>query len=177
MINHKGTVRIGGREHVADKAVGMFYLITEVFITLHVSFFIILVDGAQGVYNISGNNLRVVSGTPDMWFYTEDVVFIFLDRIVGMRFVVAVMVVDVRGIKNQIDTAGSIEKLQMRRVICQLIHPGLFKTDITDAEVSFTLGKIDKLLRSRIVRFRTATFGYHADNVEVISCNGFGEVA
>ena len=112
-----------------------------------------------------------------MWFYTEDVVFIFLDRIVGMRFVVAVMVVDVRGIKNQIDTAGSIEKLQMRRVICQLIHPGLFKTDITDAEVSFTLGKIDKLLRSRIVRFRTATFGYHADNVEVISCNGFGEVA
>ena len=113
MINHKGTVRIGGREHVADKAVGMFYLIAEVFITLHVGFFIILVDGTQGIYNVSGNNLRIVSGTPDMWLYAENVVFIFLDRIVGMRFVVAVMVVDVRGIKNQIDTAGSVEELQM----------------------------------------------------------------
>ena len=112
-----------------------------------------------------------------MRLYAENVVFIFLDRIVGMRFVVAVMVVDVRGVKNQIDTAGSIEELQMRCIICQLIHPGLFKTDVADPEVGFTLGKIDKLLRSRIVRFRTATFGYHADNVEVISCNGFGEVA
>ena len=52
-----------------------------------------------------------------MWLYAENMVFIFLDRIVGMRFVVAVMVVDVRGIKNQIDTAGSIEELQMLSLI------------------------------------------------------------
>ena len=37
--------------------------------------------------------------------------------------------------------------MQVRGVVRQLIHPGLFKTDVADAEVGFALGKVYKLLR------------------------------
>ena len=52
-------------------------------------------------------------------------------------------------------------------VIRQLVHPGLFKTDVADPEVGFALGKIYELLGGRVVGFRATSFGNHAEPLSI----------
>ena len=65
----------------------------------------------------------------------------------------------------------------MRSVVRQFVHPDLFEADVADTEISLALGQFHKLLGSRVVGFRAATLGNHADDAEVVACDGFGEVA
>ena len=56
---------------MTNKAIGMFNLVAETFVTLHIDFFIAFVDGAQCIYDISGNNLCIIGRTPNVWFHTQ----------------------------------------------------------------------------------------------------------
>ena len=81
---------------MTNKAIGMFNLVAETFVTLHIDFFIAFVDGAQCIYDISGNNLCIIGRTPNVWFYTQKMLMlIVLDGIVGVRFIGIVMMVGV----------------------------------------------------------------------------------
>ena len=65
----------------------------------------------------------------------------------------------------------------MRGIRGQFIHPGLFETDIADAQVGGAFIQIDQLLGGRVVGFGAASFRNHADYLEFIACNGFCEIA
>ena len=81
---------------MTNKAIGMFNLVAETFVTLHIDFFIAFVDGAQCIYDISGNNLCIIGRTPNVWFHTQKMLMlIVLDGIVGVRFIGIVMMVGV----------------------------------------------------------------------------------
>ena len=64
----------------------------------------------------------------------------------------------------------------MRGIRGQFIHPGLFETDIADAQVGGAFIQIDQLLGGRVVGFGAASFRNHADYLEFIACNGFCEI-
>ena len=74
----------------------MFNLVAETFVTLHIDFFIAFVDGAQCIYDISGNNLCIIGRTPNVRFHTKKMLMlIVLDGIVGVRFTGIVMMMGV----------------------------------------------------------------------------------
>ena len=96
MINHESTVRIGSRQHVTNKAIGMFNLVAETFVTFHKDFFIAFVDGAQCIYDISGNDLCIIGRTPDVRFHAKKMLMlVVLDRIVSVGGVGIMMMVGV----------------------------------------------------------------------------------
>lgn len=66
MINHEGTVGIRAGKHLADEAVCMLYLPDEYVVTFHVDAFIGFVYGAECIQNVSGNDLGVDGGIPDV---------------------------------------------------------------------------------------------------------------
>ena len=65
----------------------------------------------------------------------------------------------------------------MRGVRGQLVHPGLFETDMADAQIGGAFIQIDQLLGSRVVGFGAASFRNHAGYLEFIARNGFCEIA
>ena len=73
MINHEGTVGIRAGKHLADEAVCMLYLPDEYVVTFHVDAFIGFVYGAECIQNVSGNDLGVDGGIPDVGFHTTGV--------------------------------------------------------------------------------------------------------
>ena len=78
---------------------------------------------------------------------------------------------------NQVDTFRSVKELQLWRVGSQSVHPSLFKSDVPDTEICLTLVEGNQLLRSRIVCFRTASFGNHAHYLILVACDSFGEIS
>ena len=71
--NHEGTVGIRAGKHLADEAVCMLYLPDEYVVTFHVDAFIGFVYGAECIQNVSGNDLGVDGGIPDVGFHTTGV--------------------------------------------------------------------------------------------------------
>ena len=168
VVNHKGVVCAGSGERLPYEAVGMLYLAAEGIIAFQVSAFITFIDAAQRTQNIARDDLGVGSGVPYMGFYAGGVVVLL--PVFRMPMAVGIVV-------NQIHALRHVKELQVRGVVCQLICPCLFKAYIADAEIGFTAGKVYKLLRRRVVGFRTCTFGNHADYCEPVAGNGFGEVS
>ena len=64
----------------------------------------------------------------------------------------------------------------MGGIVCQLVCPALFESDVADTEICLTVGKVYKLLGRRVVGLRACTFGNHADYCEMIAGNGFGKI-
>ena len=94
-----------------------------------------------------------------------------------VTFMVMISVAMFVVVQNQVYSFGGVEHLDMRGIVHQTVHPGLFEADVTDAEVGFAVAKGYELLRNRVVCFRTGTFGDHADYRELVACNGFREIA
>ena len=88
----------------------------------------------------------------------------------------AVVSVNLFFFKNEVYIFRRIEYLNVWGIVCETIHPDLFEANIADAEIGFAVSKWNELLGRRIVGFRTAAFGYDADDIEFISGNGFGEI-
>ena len=88
----------------------------------------------------------------------------------------SVSVVMVAIVKDKVDAFGSIEYLDMGRIVHQALHPCLFEADVSDAKIGFAISKGNQLLGDRVVCLRAGTFGNHADYLELVSCDGFGEI-
>ena len=170
MINHEGTVGIRAGKHLADEAVCMLYLPDEYVVTFHVDAFIGFVYGAECIQNVSGNDLGVDGGIPDVGFHTTGVRMAFVYMPVFMMMCMGI-------VQNEFHILGHIEELQVGSIVRQFFRPCLLETDVADAEIGFALGKVDKLLGRGVVGFRTCTFGNHADYCEPVAGNGFGEVS
>ena len=65
-----------------------------------------------------------------MRFYSMDM------AVVGAMSVSMSVVVIVQ---DKVDSFGSIEYLNMGRIVHQAVHPGLLEADISDAEVGFAI--------------------------------------
>ena len=69
MVNHEGTVGITCGKHLADEVVRMLDFSDKVLITLCLKGFVLLVEGAEGMENVSRNELRIGGGIPNVRFY------------------------------------------------------------------------------------------------------------
>ena len=126
----------------------MLYLLYECVVAFHISTFIGFVYGAECIQDISGNDLGIDGGVPDMRFHTAGVYMGF----VGMPvFVMMCMGI----VQDELYIFGHIEELQVGSIVRQLFRPGLFKADVTDAEIGLALGKVDELLGGGVIGFRT----------------------
>ena len=148
MINHEGTVGIRAGKHLADEAVCMLYPSDECVVTFHVGVFIGFVYGAECIQNVSGNDLGVDGGIPDVGFHTTGVrmAFVYMPVFMVMRMGV---------VQNKFHILGHIEELQVGSIVRQLFRPCLLETDVADAEIGFALRKVDELLGRGVVGFRT----------------------
>ena len=148
MINHEGTVGIRAGKHLADEAVCMLYPPDECVVTFHVGVFIGFVYGAECIQNISGNDLGVDGGIPDVGFHTTGVRMAFVYMPVFMMMCMGI-------VQNEFHILGHIEELQVGSIVRQFFRPCLLETDVADAEIGLALGKVDKLLGRGVVGFRT----------------------
>ena len=148
MINHEGTVGIRAGKHLADEAVCMLYLPDEYVVTFHVDAFIGFVYGAECIQNVSGNDLGVDGGIPDVGFHTTGVRMAFVYMPVFMMMCMGI-------VQNEFHILGHIEELQVGSIVRQFFRPCLLETDVADAEIGLALGKVDKLLGRGVVGFRT----------------------
>lgn len=48
-------------------------------------------------------------------------------------------------VRNKLHAFGHVIKLQVRSIVREFLYPCQLKTDVSDAEVSFTLGKVYEL--------------------------------
>ena len=110
------------------------------------------IKGAERFIRISGKDEGVGGRVPYMWLYGMTVTWMIVTFMVMIS--VAMFVV----VQNQVYSFGGVEHLDMRGIVHQTVHPGLFEADVTDAEVGFAVAKGYELLRNRVVCFRAGTF-------------------
>ena len=77
---------------------------------------------------------------------------------VDMPVVTVMSVVVVIIVEYEVNPFGGVEHLNMGGIVHQTIHPGLFESDVSDAEIGFAVSQRNKLLGDRIIGFRAGTF-------------------
>ena len=171
VVNHKGFGGVRCGELLTNQTVRLLDALVEGVVSVPVIKLIGFIKGAERFIRISGKDEGVGGRVPYMWLYGMTVTWMIVTFMVMIS--VAMFVV----VQNQVYSFGGVEHLDMRGIVHQTVHPGLFEADVTDAEVGFAVAKGYELLRNRVVCFRAGTFGDHADYRELVACNGFREIA
>ena len=126
------------------------------------------VEGAEGLEHVGRDDAGIGGRVPDVWLRAVVGMAVFG----GVRFLFGQSVGE-----DEIDAVRGIEDLQVRGVVRQAVHPRLFEADEADAQVGRTLRERHQLGGRGVVSLGAAPFGHHADHVEAVAGDGFGEVA
>ena len=118
---------------------------------------VLLVQLDERLQSVPGNHARPLDGAPDMRVDTP--VRMFVRAVFMLRFL------------EEGHVVRQVVKFQLRIVFRNLLHPCLFKTDGSDAEVGNTLPDFHHLPGCRVVRFRTLPGGDNRPHHETVACN------